>query len=210
MKSLTLGAAALLLLITSAVGQNAPAAKSSAASEMPAAAAGQTMSASPGTPAADQSTPVKNPVATALRDLLPTRRKNTVEALEAMPEDKYNYKPSPAQNTFAHLAAHMSDANYALCSGAAAVPPPKFEKVSEWTPKDKLITALNASFDFCADALAKMDDARLGEMEEGGPGGQKVSRARFALGIASNWADHYAEAAMYLRLNGILPPTAHK
>jgi hypothetical protein len=28
--------------------------------------------------------------------------------------------------------------------------------------------------------------------------------------LASSWADHYAEAAMYLRLNGVLPPTARK
>ena len=43
-----------------------------------------------------------------------------------------------------------------------------------------------------------------------GMGPSQLSRARFALGIASNWADHYAEAAMYLRLNGVLPPTAKK
>lgn len=28
--------------------------------------------------------------------------------------------------------------------------------------------------------------------------------------LASSWADHYAEAAMYLRLNGLTPPTAKK
>ena len=75
--------------------------------------------------------------------------------------------------------------------------------------KDKLVAALKASFDFCGDALSKMDDSRLGETTPG-PGDHAFSRARFALGIASNWADHYAEAAMYLRQNGILPPTAKK
>jgi hypothetical protein len=40
--------------------------------------------------------------------------------------------------------------------------------------------------------------------------GMKLSRARIALGVASSMADHYAEAAMYLRLNGITPPTAKK
>jgi hypothetical protein len=54
-----------------------------------------------------------------------------------------------------------------------------------------------------------MDDSKLGEMIAG-MGPQPLARARFALGIASNWADHYAEAAMYLRLNGIVPPTAKK
>ena len=152
---------------------------------------------------------VKNPVSTALRDVLPGRQKNTVAAVEEMPADKFSFKPSADQITFGHLVAHMIEANYALCSGGAAVPKPKVEEVKDTDPKDKLVPALKASFDFCADALSKMDDSKLGEMIEGF-GGQQVSRARFALGMASNWADHYAEAAMYLRLNGILPPTAKK
>ncbi len=151
----------------------------------------------------------KNPVSSALRDILPNRQKNTVAAVEAMPADKFNYKPTADQMTFGHLVAHMVEANNALCSGAAAVQAPKVEPVNESDSKDKLVAALKASFDFCSDALAKMDDSKLSETTDG-PGGQQLSRARFALGIANNWADHYAEAAMYLRLNGVLPPTAKK
>jgi uncharacterized damage-inducible protein DinB len=154
--------------------------------------------------------PAKNPISTALRDIMPNRQKNTIAAVEAMPADKFSYKPSPDQMTFGHLVAHMVEANYGLCSGAAAVPAPKVEEVKDTDSKDKLVAALRASFDFCADALSKMDDSKLGEMTAGLGGGQQLSRARFALGIASNWADHYAEAAMYLRQNGILPPTAKK
>ena len=153
--------------------------------------------------------PTTNPVSAALRDILPGRQKNTIAAVEAMPADKFGYKPSADQITFGHLVAHMVEANYGLCSNAASVPAPKVEEVKDTDTKDKLVAALKASFDFCADALSKMDDSKLGEMTAG-LGGQQLSRARFALGIASNWADHYAEAAMYLRQNGILPPTAKK
>ena len=179
----TLVIPALLLLVASAIGQTTTA----------------------------QTTPAqsKNPVSTALRDILPGRQKNTIAAVEAMPADKFNYKPTADQMTFGHLVAHMVEANYLLCSKSASVPAPKVEEVKETDGKDKLVAALKASFDFCADALAKMDDSKLGEMTEG-MGSSPLSRARFALGIASSWADHYAEAAMYLRLNGILPPTAKK
>jgi len=153
---------------------------------------------------------VKNPVATALKEVLPNRQKNTIEAVEEMPADKFSYKPTADQVTFGHLVAHMVEANYTLCSGASAVPAPKVDEVKDTDAKDKLVAALKASFDFCADAIGKMDDSKLGEITTGGPGGHDVSRARFALGIASNWADHYAEAAMYLRLNGLTPPTARK
>ncbi|MGA8301538.1 MAG: DinB family protein [Terriglobales bacterium] len=158
--------------------------------------------------AASATAQVKNPIATALKEVFPNRQKNTVAAVEAMPADKFSYKPSADQMTFGHLVAHMIEANYTLCSGATAVPAPKTDETKDTDSKDKLVAALKASFDFCGDAIGKMDDAKLGELTTGGPGGQQLSRARFALGIASNWADHYAEAAMYLRLNGLTPPTA--
>jgi DinB superfamily len=159
-------------------------------------------------PAQTTPAPISNPVSNALRDILPNRQKNTIAAVEAMPADRFNFKPTPDQMTFGHLVAHMVQANYGLCSNAASVPAPKVEEVKDTDAKDKLVAALKASFDFCGDALSKMDDSKLGETAEAG--GQQLSRARFALGIASNWADHYAEAAMYLRQNGILPPTAKK
>jgi len=151
----------------------------------------------------------KNPVSSALRDILPGRQKNTIAAVEAMPADKFNYKPTPDQMTFGHLVAHMIEANNALCSGAAAVPAPKVEEAKESDGKDKLVAALKASFDFCADSLAKMDDSKLAETTEVFHG-HEASRAWASMVLVSNWADHYAEAAMYLRLNGVLPPTAKK
>jgi hypothetical protein len=103
----------------------------------------------------------------------------------------------------------MIEANNMLCSKAAAVPAPKVEEVKETDAKDKLVSALKSSFDFCSDALTKMDDSKLAETTEGF-GGKQVSRAWASIVLASSWADHYAEAAMYLRLNGVLPPTAKK
>jgi hypothetical protein len=157
--------------------------------------------------AASAAAQVKNPVATALKETLPGRQKNTVAAVEAMPADKFSYKPSADQMTFGHLVAHMIESNNSFCAQAAAVPEPKITEVKETDGKDKLVAALKASFDFCGGALDKMEDAKLGEMTEGF-GGHQFSRARFALILAGSWADHYAETAMYLRLNGILPPTA--
>ncbi len=145
----------------------------------------------------------KNPVSTALRDILPGRQKNTVAAVEAMPAEKFSYKPSADQMTFGRLVVHMAETNNLLCGKAAAVPAPKVEEAKD------TIVALKASFDFCSDALANMDDSKLAETTEGF-GGKQVTRAWLSLILAGTWADHYAEAAMYLRLNGVLPPTAKK
>src|ERR1700733_7777068 len=112
------------------------------------------------------SAPTKNPVSTALRDILPGRKKNPTAAGEAMPADKFNYKPTADQMTFGHLVVHMAETNHLLCSKAAAVPAPKDEEVKDTDSKDKLVAALRASFDFCSDALTKMDDSKLAETTE--------------------------------------------
>ena len=153
--------------------------------------------------------PVKDPISSALRDIIPNRQKNTIAAVEAMPADKFSYKPTADQMTFGHLVVHMIESNNLFCSKAASVPAPKVDEMKDTDPKDKLLTAFKASFDFCSTALGKMDDSKLGETTEGF-GGKQVTRAWFSLVLASSWADHYAEASMYLRQNGILPPTAKK
>jgi len=151
----------------------------------------------------------KNPVSSALKETLTGRQKNIVAAIEEMPADKFGYKPTADQMTFGHLVTHIIESNNLFCSKAAAVPAPKVEEVKDSDAKDKLVASLKASFDFCSDALGKMDDSKLGEMTEAF-GGQQASRARIALILAGSWADHYGMAAIYLRLNGLTPPSAKK
>ena len=151
----------------------------------------------------------KNPVSTVIKETLPRQTKNIVGAAEEMPADKFSYKPTPEQMSFGHLVLHIIEANNHLCSKAADVPEPKTEELKETDSKEKLVSALKASFDFCGTALAKTDDSKLGDNIEVFPGRQGP-RAFAFIALASSWADHYGAAAMYLRLNGLLPPTAQK
>ncbi len=151
----------------------------------------------------------KDPVSSALREMLPGRQKNIIAAFEEMPADKFNYKPTADQMTFGHLATHIVEANHLFCSKASGVAAPKAEEVKDTEGKDKLVAAMKASFDFCSQALGKMEDAKLGEMVEGF-GGKQMSRATAALILAGSWSDHYGMAAMYLRQNNLTPPTAKK
>jgi hypothetical protein len=153
------------------------------------------------------SAPVKDPVTAGLRILLPRSRNNILGAITAMPADKFDYKPTPDQMSFGHLVVHIIGSNNMLCSKAADVPAPKVDELKETDAKDKLLAAATASFDFCGEALGKMDDSKLGDSIELFNRGQ-FPRAMAALALASGWADHYAAAAMYLRLNNILPPSA--
>ncbi|MGH9682564.1 MAG: DinB family protein [Candidatus Acidiferrales bacterium] len=151
--------------------------------------------------------PETNPVSSAVRTITARAAKNLVAAAEEMPADKYGYKPTPQQMTFGKLVEHMAGSNKFLCSKISGVAAPAEEKLSETDPKDKLVGALKASFAYCTQALANVDDSKLGE-----PltifGGRTASRAAAMIGLTNDFADHYSMAAMYLRLNGLLPPTA--
>jgi hypothetical protein len=151
--------------------------------------------------------PVKDPVATSLRFLLQRSQGNTVGAVEAMPADKFSYKPTPDQETFVHLVVHIIGFNNSFCAKAADVPAPKVDEPKETDSKDQLVAAVKASYAFCSDAVGKMDDSKLGDSIEIF-GGRQAPRAMASLILSSGWADHYAAAAMYLRLNGVLPPSA--
>jgi hypothetical protein len=162
--------------------------------------------ATPQTPVSQSSAPVKNPVLTVLRAALPSRQKNILAAIDAMPADKFGYKPTADQMTFAHLVIHIAESNNAMCAKIADIPEPKVDELKETDSKDKLLAAARASFDYCTTALANVDDSKLGDNVDFGNTQRPRAVAVFAL--AGGWADHYAAAAMYLRLNGILPPTA--
>ena len=161
----------------------------------------------PAKAAAAPTGPIKDPVATSLRTMLQRSQNNTMGAIEAMPADKFSYKPTPEQEPFVHLVVHVIGFNNSFCAKAADVPAPKVDEPKESDSKDTLVAAVKASYSFCSDVLGKMDDSKLGDSIELF-GGRQGPRAAAALILASGWADHYAAAAMYLRLNGILPPSA--
>ena len=151
--------------------------------------------------------PVANPVSSFVKQQLTRYNKNMVAAAEAMPAEKYSFKPTAEMNTFAHLTMHIAEGNNALCSQISGTPAPTSEKLAEDNPKDKLVAGLKASFEFCTTALANVDDSKLSE-----PmllfGRVPSSRAGALIALSMGFADHYGAQAIYLRLSGILPPTA--
>ena len=109
-------------------------------------------------------------------------------------------------NTFGHLAMHIAQTNNVLCSKISGAAAPEV-KYSESDPKDKLVAALKASFEYCTTALEKVDDSKLGDQMMLF-GNRPASRAGALIFLFGSWTDHYGTEAIYLRLNGILPPTA--
>lgn len=159
-------------------------------------------------PAATASAPVANPISSTIKSQLPRFGKNMVAAADSMPAEKYNFKPTAEMNTFGHLIMHIAQSNNLLCAKISGTDAPE-AKLADTDGKDKLVAALKASFDFCSTALANVDDSKLGA-----PivlfGNRPSSRGAALIALSDGWNDHYGAQAIYLRLNGILPPTAQQ
>jgi hypothetical protein len=162
--------------------------------------------AAPAASAAPDLSPVANPVSGFVKAGVARYGKNMVAAAEAMPAEKYGFKPSPEMNSFGHLVMHIVESNNTFCSKISGQAAPDV-KLLESDPKDKLVAAIKASFMFCTTALDKVDDSKLGEQFVLF-GTRPISRGGALVALGGSWTDHYATEAIYLRLNGILPPTA--
>lgn len=160
-------------------------------------------------PAQQAAQPEANPISNYTRQIVAGEAKNLVGAADEMPADKYTFQPTPAQMTFAHMIAHIAGTNNFLCSKISGMPAPTTDKLADTDPKDKLVSGLKASFDFCTSALAKVDDSNLGEVLTLS-GTRTVSRGGAMIMLTDDFYDHYSMAAIYLRLNGLLPPSAKK
>jgi uncharacterized damage-inducible protein DinB len=159
----------------------------------------------PGIAAAQQA----NPVSDAFRDNAKQEAKNLIAAAEEFPADKFAYKPTPAQMSFGDIVTHLSQGNDYLCGTIGGVKAPTRTKVDHDDSKTALVARLRETFAFCDQALAPLTDANLAEQL---PffGGRKMSRAAIMTLTTGDWADHYSQSAIYMRLNGMLPPTAKK
>lgn len=151
----------------------------------------------------------QSPVAQAFNENAKKMGRDLVAAAEEMPASKYGYKPTPAQMSFADIVVHLAEGNDYLCGAIGGTKAPTRTKIAAKDSKEALVARLRETFAFCDQALATVDDTKLGE-ELPFFGGRKMSRAAIMTITTGDWADHYSQQAIYLRLNGHLPPTAKK
>ena len=151
-----------------------------------------------------------SPVAQAFRDDATSSAKNLIAAADEFPEAKYGYKPTKPQMTFGAIVAHLSEGNDYLCGKIGGMTTPKRTKIAATDKKDALVARLKETFEFCSQALTPLDDSKLGEMMPVFFSPKPMSRAAVMTETTADWADHYSQSAIYMRLNGILPPTAKK
>jgi hypothetical protein len=132
-----------------------------------------------------------------------------VSAAEQMPADKYGYHPTPDQWTYGKIVSHVTQANFGVCGMLSADGPGTGPAVTDTTPKDQLVQILKQSFETCQKALDGLQDLSLGGTIAYFRGAKKP-RARALVELIGDLEDHYSQMASYLRMNGMLPPSANK
>ena len=120
---------------------------------------------------------------------------------EAVPEDKYDFKPTPAVRTFREILIHLIGENYTFFSRVSG----DNARFSALKSREEILKALRESYDYGARVWAGVTEDKALEMVEG-RGGQRVQRWSAILGVIQDNMNHYGNLVVYLRLNGIVPP----
>jgi hypothetical protein len=133
---------------------------------------------------------------------------NVIKAAEKMPEADYQFKPTPDIRTYARIVNHITEAQQHTCSALNGTTFDAKTVPSDTADKATIVAGLKASFDVCDKAYGALTDANVAELVD--TGRAKRSRIGMAWGNVSHDNEQYAELSTYLRLKGLVPPTAEK
>ena len=129
---------------------------------------------------------------------------------DAMPEDKFGFKPTPAQQTFGERVLHSASTDISLLMTLGAkTPPPAIDMKA--TAKAGVLAALRQSGEYGTAVLKEFSDQQLAE-RVASPWfmGPMSSRQRIVYFLMTHSQDVYGQLAVYLRLNGITPPLSRQ
>jgi uncharacterized damage-inducible protein DinB len=138
---------------------------------------------------------------------LKTQEEKFVQLAEAMPADKYTWRPAEGVRSVSEVFLHVAAANYNLPKVIGFPPPPGF-KVQGFdkstTDKSKVISTLKDSFFHMRQAVLNMPDADV-EKQVDWFGAKNTYRGILLFIIRHN-AEHLGQAIAYARINGVVPP----
>ena len=148
--------------------------------------------------------------ATVLGDLLKDwerQRDTMMKIADAMPEDKLGYKSTPAQRSYGEQVMHIATVNVDVLKWIGGqTPAPSFTAESAKTKAD-MLKAMAESYEYGAALLKEQTDTTITQTIDGrflGPS----TRARVFWFLLGHSMDIYGQMAVYLRLNGIVPPAS--
>ena len=128
----------------------------------------------------------------------------TVRAAEAMPADKYSFKPFADVRSFAEEIGHIADEHFVRCSRVRGDAPPAKTIEGNLTKKEDLLSKLKESVAYCDVVYTTMTDANLSRSwQQGNTRG--INLGPLVANIAHG-NEHASTVIMLMRMSGIKPP----
>ncbi|MDX2184966.1 MAG: DinB family protein [Gemmatimonadaceae bacterium] len=131
-----------------------------------------------------------------------------VALAEAMPADKYSWRPAPGVRSVSEVFIHVAGGNLGIpgIAGVKRRPDAPLARDAEKTVTDKaaVIAALKASFTFVKAAVNDVPDAELDASVN--LFGQKSTKRGVLLLLATHNHEHLGQTIAYARMNGVKPP----
>jgi len=127
---------------------------------------------------------------------------------EDFPEDKYDYKPTPAQRSFAEQLLHAAGANYFFTDPAMGKKMPAGEdpKRDQFKTKADVVAFVKKSFADGAAAIKAKGDKGMSDLLVDPFAHQQVRVLDMAYGFIEHSGEHYGQLVGYYRASGLVPP----
>jgi uncharacterized damage-inducible protein DinB len=133
-------------------------------------------------------------------------RKLTAMA-EDFPEDKYDFKPNPAERSFAEQLLHAAGANYYFINPAKGLKGPQGDpKRAEYKTKADVADFVKKSFADGAALIQSKGDAGLNDLFIDPFSKNQTRFSDFAWGFIEHGGEHYGQLVVYYRVAGLVPP----
>jgi DinB family protein len=164
-------------------------------------------------PAGEKATDSPTPAAAAkgAADLVLDQWNDIGRKLSAMaedfPEDKYEFKPTPAQRTFAAQLIHAAGSMYYFTDVVDGKKPryPDDPKRDELKTKAQVVAFVKKCVEDGRAAIKAKGDKGMMDVVDGG-NNQMVPVYDLAYGLIEHSGEHYGQLVVYYRVAGLVPP----
>jgi uncharacterized damage-inducible protein DinB len=127
---------------------------------------------------------------------------------EDFPAEKYDFKPTPAQRSFAEQLLHAAGANYFFTKPVEGKQPPAAEdpKRDQYKTKADVVAFVKKSFGDGAQAIKAKGDKGMADLVLEPESHRQISVSDLAYGLIEHSGEHYGQLVVYYRVAGMVPP----
>jgi len=126
---------------------------------------------------------------------------------QAMPAEKYSWRPAEGVRSVGEVFTHITAANYAIARALGTAPPAGFDPKAITTlsgDKAKVLQALKESFAHFRGAIIALNEADADKPQK--MFNRSTTLRGSFIAITGHFGEHLGQSIAYARMNGVVPP----